>query len=110
MSPLLTQDLFGQPSSLAGNQEIGMVENPSLTGVIVVIVLVSCYFMPTIIALVCDKRGASGVALVNFFLGWTVIGWFAALIWSCTGKTRANDRREPLLSPLTRFKSPAPGA
>ena len=40
-----------------------MVEDPSLTGVIGVIVLVSCYFMPTIVALVRDKRGAGGIAL-----------------------------------------------
>ena len=65
-----------------------MVEDPSLTGVIGVIVLVSCYFMPTIVALVRDKRGAGGVALVNFFLGWTVIGWFVALIWASSGITR----------------------
>ena len=58
-----------------------------------VIVLVSCYFMPTIVALVRDKYGAGGVALVNFFLGWTVIGWFLAFIWSCTGKTRADVMR-----------------
>jgi T4 superinfection immunity protein len=69
-----------------------MAEDPSPTGVIAVIVLFSCYFMPAIIALLCDKRGACGVALVNFFLGWTVIGWFVAFIWSCTGKTRADDR------------------
>jgi hypothetical protein len=71
-----------------------MVEDPSLTGVIGVIVLFSCYLMPTIIALMRDKRGAGGVALVNFFLGWTVIGWIVAFIWSCTGKTRADDRLE----------------
>jgi hypothetical protein len=70
-----------------------LVENPSLTGVIGVIVLVNCYFMPTIVALVRDKRGAGGVALVNFFLGWTVIGWSLAFIWSCTGKTRADVMR-----------------
>ena len=45
-----------------------MAGDPSLPGVIGVIVLVSCYFMPTIIALVRDKRAAGGVALVNFFL------------------------------------------
>ena len=71
-----------------------MAEDPSLTGVVGVIVLVSCYFMPTIIALLRDKRGAVGVALANFLFGWTVIGWFLAFIWSCTGKTRANDRLE----------------
>ena len=71
-----------------------MAEDPSLMGVIAVIALVSCYFMSTIIALVRDKCGAGTVALVNFFLGWTVIGWFVAFIWSCTGKTRAVDRLE----------------
>jgi len=71
-----------------------LAEHPSLTGVIGVIVLVSCYFMPTIIALVRGKRRGGSVALVNFFLGWTVIGWFIAFMWSCTGKTRADDRRE----------------
>ena len=70
-----------------------MAEHPSLTGVIGVIVLVSCYFIPTIIALVRDNRGAGGVALVNIFLGWTVIGWFLAFIWSCTGRTRADVTR-----------------
>jgi hypothetical protein len=69
-----------------------VAEDPSLTGVIGVIVLFSCYFMPTLVALLRDKRGAGGVALVNFLLGWTVIGWFVALIWSCTGKSRADDR------------------
>ena len=71
-----------------------MAEDPSLTGVVGVIVLVSCYLMPTVIALLRDKRGAVGVTLVNVFLGWTVIGWFLAFIWSCSGKTRANDRLE----------------
>jgi hypothetical protein len=70
-----------------------MAEDPSLTGVVGVIVLVSCYFMPTIIALLRDRRGVGGVALVNFFFGWTVIGWLVAFIWSCTGKTRVDDRR-----------------
>jgi hypothetical protein len=69
-----------------------LVEDPSLTGVIGVIVLVSCYFMPTIVALVRDKHGAGGVALVNFLFGWTVIGWIVAFFWSCTGKTRADNR------------------
>ena len=69
-----------------------MVEDPSLTGVIGVIVLVSCYFMPTIVALVRDKRGAGGVALVNFFLGWTVIGWLLAFVWASSGKTKSEKK------------------
>ncbi|MBS0386139.1 MAG: superinfection immunity protein [Proteobacteria bacterium] len=43
--------------------------------------------MPTIIAI---ARGASplGVFLLNFFLGWTVIFWWAALIWSLVASPR----------------------
>ena len=42
-----------------------MAEDPSLTGVIGVIVLFSCYLMPAIIALLRGMRGAGSVALVN---------------------------------------------
>ena len=69
-----------------------MVEDPSLTGVIGVIALVSCYFMPTIVALVRDKYGAGGVILVNFFLGWTVIGWLFAFVWASSGKTKSEQK------------------
>lgn len=73
-----------------------MVGDPSLAGVIGVIILVSCYFLPTVVAFERDKRGASGVALFNLFLGWTVIGWFVALIWACSGITRKEKPIERL--------------
>jgi hypothetical protein len=38
------------------------------------------YFLPTLIAR--DKPQALAVFLVNLLLGWTVIGWFVALIWA----------------------------
>jgi hypothetical protein len=31
--------------------------------------------------------------LLKLFLGWTLIGWIIALIWSCTGNTTANFYR-----------------
>lgn len=40
------------------------------------------YFLPTIIAIVRRKSSAVGVFLLNLFLGWTLIGWIGALIWS----------------------------
>ena len=42
------------------------------------------YFLPSIIA--HRKHAFMGVFLLNLFLGWTVIGWFAALIWACTAE------------------------
>ena len=35
------------------------------------------YFLPSIIGR--DKREATGIFLVNLFLGWTLIGWVVAL-------------------------------
>ncbi len=43
-------------------------------------VLLVMYWLPTIIAVLRRTPSALGVATVNFFLGWTIIGWFVALI------------------------------
>jgi hypothetical protein len=40
------------------------------------------YWLPTIIAIVRHAPSALGVAALNFFFGWTVIGWFLALVWA----------------------------
>jgi len=40
------------------------------------------YFLPSIIALIRSKRDITGIVLLNFFLGWTMIGWVVALIWA----------------------------
>lgn len=38
------------------------------------------YFLPTIVAVLRDHHQPIG--LLNLLLGWTVIGWIIALIWS----------------------------
>jgi hypothetical protein len=40
------------------------------------------YFLPTILAMVRRHHNVLGVFLLNFFLGWSVIGWIIALVWS----------------------------
>jgi uncharacterized membrane protein YqaE (UPF0057 family) len=42
------------------------------------------YFLPSFIG--HRKQGFTGIFLVNLLLGWTVIGWFVALIWACTAE------------------------
>ena len=44
--------------------------------------LFAMYWLPTLIAIVRQTPSALGVAMVNFFLGWTVIGWVMALVWA----------------------------
>jgi T4 superinfection immunity protein len=40
------------------------------------------YFLPSIIAFLKSKRDTLAIFLLNFFLGWSVIGWVIALIWA----------------------------
>jgi hypothetical protein len=40
------------------------------------------YFLPSIIALARSKRDIAAIVLLNFFLGWTAIGWVIALVWA----------------------------
>ena len=38
------------------------------------------YFLPAIIAAVRHTHNLTGILLLNIFLGWTIIGWFVALL------------------------------
>ncbi|MGF6773502.1 uncharacterized protein involved in cysteine biosynthesis [Paraburkholderia sp. GAS199] len=40
------------------------------------------YLAPAMIADARERKDAFVVTLVNILLGWTVIGWFAALFWA----------------------------
>lgn len=38
------------------------------------------YFLPTIVAVVAQRRNAPMVAIVNTLLGWSFVGWIVALV------------------------------
>ena len=40
------------------------------------------YFLPSILALVRNKRDTVSIFVLNFLLGWTAIGWVVALVWA----------------------------
>lgn len=46
------------------------------------------YFIPTIVAVVEKRRNFVAIFVLNFFLGWTFLGWVIALVWACV-----HDRR-----------------
>ena len=54
------------------------------------------YFLPTIIAR--DKSDLMAVFLVNLLFGWTVIGWFVALIWASAAERYTPVRVVPISS------------
>jgi hypothetical protein len=40
------------------------------------------YFLPTLVAASRRHPSVLGIFLLNFFLGWSVIGWIIALVWA----------------------------
>lgn len=49
---------------------------------IVFIILCLVYFFPYMWALHQKHKNATGIFVLNFFLGWTFVGWVVALIWA----------------------------
>lgn len=49
---------------------------------ILIIIALSLYFLPSIIANSRKNSNTTAITLLNLFLGWTIIGWIAALIWA----------------------------
>ena len=45
------------------------------------------YFLPTLIASGRNLHSRFGILLLNLFLGWTFIGWVAALLWAVTARS-----------------------
>ena len=49
------------------------------------------YFIPTIIAATRHHRSVLAIGVINLSLGWTVIGWFWALIWALANHGNNNQ-------------------
>jgi threonine/homoserine/homoserine lactone efflux protein len=47
------------------------------------------YFLPTLIAMKRNAEHSNAIFAVDVLLGWTVLGWLAALLWAVTDKERA---------------------
>jgi len=48
------------------------------------------YFAPTITAEQRGHMSSGAIFALNLFLGWTFLGWVAALVWSLTGDAESN--------------------
>ena len=70
---------------------------------ILALLIIVLYFLPSISAYSRKKRNASSILVVNFFLGWTVIGWVVALSWAL-----AKDAEKPTV--VVKAAEPTPKA
>lgn len=57
----------------------------------ILIVALVLYFLPWFIASKRDHPNETAIALLNLFLGWTFLGWVAALVWAATSITPSQE-------------------
>jgi hypothetical protein len=50
---------------------------------IFIILFLFAYFLPTIVAGLRKTHNFGGILFLNFLFGWSVVGWFVALVMSC---------------------------
>jgi len=58
---------------------------------LIVFICLTIYFIPSIVAVVRKKRDRWAILVLNFFLGWTSIGWVVALVWACCHDRKAGN-------------------
>ena len=54
------------------------------SGLIFWLAMLGLYFLPTFIVNIRNHHNGTAIAVLNLLLGWTLIGWVAALVWSLT--------------------------
>jgi hypothetical protein len=52
---------------------------------IVVILLLLAYWLPSVVASLRKHPDSIAITVVNLFTGWTLIGWVIALAWAHRG-------------------------
>ena len=75
------------PSILQNIQNNHSIQNVLIVSAIV-IVLVAIYFHPTLVSYSRGHQSRLAIFFTNLLLGWSVVGWLFALIWSGTGVRR----------------------
>ena len=57
-------------------------ETSAVNGLAFLISLPTIYFIPALVAWGRRHHATVSIFLLNLFLGWTFLGWVAALVWS----------------------------
>ena len=84
---------------------ISMGREPALNAIGVVIAMSAfvfvpaLYMLPTYDAWIRKKPPLQSIAALNFFLGWSALGWVAALVWAFK-KPESSIHQEPAPEPL----------
>ena len=58
----------------------------AVAGFFIILGYIVAYFVPTIVALARKVPSRGSVVVVNFLLGWTIVGWIVALAMACRSR------------------------
>jgi hypothetical protein len=61
----------------------------STTNVIMLMLILILYLLPTLIAFGREHPRRGEIAVVNIVVGWTLIGWIIVFLWAALGRTEA---------------------
>jgi hypothetical protein len=78
-------------ASAGGRRECGMLDNT--TTVVLLILIVAIYMLPTLIANARDHPRRRQITVVNILFGWTLVGWLVAFFWAAMGPVPVDEMR-----------------
>jgi len=74
-------------------QKLSLTTEFKIMPIAFVIVALLIYFLPSFVA--HRKQNANAILILNLFLGWTLLGWVAALVWALTSEQKSAATVQP---------------
>ncbi|TCT87612.1 superinfection immunity protein [Pseudomonas sp. LP_4_YM] len=74
-----------------------MSEGSGTLAIVLFFIAVIIYFLPSFNASSRKHPNTSSIVLLNLFLGWTLIGWVASLVWSASSIAKPS----PIVTPVS---------
>jgi hypothetical protein len=53
-----------------------------------ILVILTWYMAPWLISVMRKHKDCSSIFVLNFFLGWTGLGWIGALVWAFSSNVK----------------------
>ena len=66
------------------------------------------YMLPTWLAHYYERKNLVGIAILNICLGWTLLGWVGALVWSVIEDKPQEPSSQPSAPPKVEDDTPPP--
>lgn len=72
----------------------------TVLGFVLIVVGIAVYWIPTVVAGTRHVPNLGSVVIINFFLGWTLIGWVVALAMACRSRAPSPQPAAPQPPPV----------